>query len=56
MAQSYFPGQSGQSASTADQSTLNESAFKDSAFLSPTGEKHSKVEDVQGAYIEHKDR
>lgn len=48
MAQSYFP--------TRPASSLKESAFTDSVFAGMSGEKHLRVEDVQEAYIECKDR
>ncbi|KAF9468687.1 transmembrane GTPase fzo1 [Collybia nuda] len=47
MAQSYFPGRVA--------SPVKES-FTDSAFSGVNGEKQMKVEDVQEAYMEHKDR
>jgi mitofusin len=47
MAQSYFPGRVA--------SPVKE-LFADSAFSGVNGEKQLKVEDVQEAYMEHKDR
>ena len=47
MAQSYFP--------TRVASPVNE-AFHDSVFASLNGDKQLKVEDVQEAYVESKDR
>ena len=48
MAQSYFP--------TRPASSLKEPAFTDSGFVGMSGEKQLRVEDVQEAYIESKDR